>query len=149
VLKTVLRRHACSTQLCSASSYLRFCSCRAKGKRCVHICRLVLPHLKHRASQGLPVRILELGCWEGRSTCWLLQNAFPRHEDLPPGTQLVCVDHFDLLRTEAGRGRRDALEHNLLLTGLRYVSNSRSSVQQIRDTSADSVICDLHGYTKM
>jgi predicted O-methyltransferase YrrM len=76
---------------------------------------LVLPHLQHRAVNGLPVRMLELGSLEGRSAVWLLQNALP--QDPKEGTRLVCVDHFDLLRTDAGRTRRAALEHNVELTG--------------------------------
>ena len=86
---------------------------------------LVLPHLKHRVFKGKPVRILELGSWEGRSTCWLLQNVFKvegdraNGQDMHSGSRVVCVDHFDLLRTDAGRARRAALEHNLLLTGHR------------------------------
>ncbi|TBU61249.1 glycosyl transferase [Dichomitus squalens] len=56
-------------------------------------------------------RVLEIGSWEGRSAVFLLTELC-RNDG-----ELVCVDHFDLLQTEAGRGRYAALQHNLSLTG--------------------------------
>lgn len=44
-----------------------------------------LSHLKgNEYIQGL-----EVGCWEGRSTCWLLQNVFTH-----PTSKITCVDTF-------------------------------------------------------
>ena len=44
-----------------------------------------LSHLKGRAD----VRALEIGCFEGRSAVWLLENVLRE-----PGCSLVCVDPF-------------------------------------------------------
>ncbi|KAJ3926773.1 MAG: glycosyltransferase family 8 protein [Lentinula lateritia] len=54
-------------------------------------------------------RILEIGSWEGRSAVFLLQNIC--------GADIVCIDHFDLFRTSAGRERFRKINHNLSLTG--------------------------------
>jgi predicted O-methyltransferase YrrM len=44
-----------------------------------------LAHLK-----GKPyLNALEVGCWEGRSTCWLLQNVLS-----DPSCRMICVDPF-------------------------------------------------------
>ncbi|KAI0067651.1 glycosyltransferase family 8 protein [Artomyces pyxidatus] len=56
-------------------------------------------------------RVLEIGSWEGRSAVFLLNNL------CASGGEIVCIDHFDLLRTEAGRERHRKIEHNLALTG--------------------------------
>lgn len=56
-------------------------------------------------------RLLEIGTWEGRSAVWLLENA------CQSGGDLTCIDHFDLLTTEAGRERYEKVLHNLALTG--------------------------------
>ena len=42
-------------------------------------------HVKPLA--GTPCRVLEIGCYEGRSTCWLLDNVLTH-----PDSSLVCVD---------------------------------------------------------
>ncbi|KAJ3713930.1 nucleotide-diphospho-sugar transferase [Lentinula raphanica] len=56
-------------------------------------------------------RILEIGCWEGRSAVFLLQNI--HHV----GADIVCIDHFDLFQTPAGRERYRKINHNLSLIG--------------------------------
>ncbi|KAI0637646.1 glycosyl transferase [Trametes polyzona] len=56
-------------------------------------------------------RVLEIGSWEGRSAIFLLT------ELCRSGGEIVCIDHFDLMRTPAGRERRRKLTHNLSLTG--------------------------------
>ena len=83
-----------------------------------------------------PLRLLELGCRDGRAAVWLLQNLLAQaHAGIAGdragaaaadsgvaaqrGSRLVTVDDFDLLRTPSGRKRRDDLEVNLLRTGLR------------------------------
>jgi predicted O-methyltransferase YrrM len=57
-----------------------------------------------------PPRILEIGSWEGRSAVFLLNNL------AKDGGEIVCIDHFDLLQTEAGRQRFDRLNQNLSQT---------------------------------
>ena len=37
---------------------------------------------------GRPERVLEIGCFEGRSTCWMLEFLLPQHG------HIVCVDSF-------------------------------------------------------
>ncbi|KAH7098632.1 nucleotide-diphospho-sugar transferase [Auriculariales sp. MPI-PUGE-AT-0066] len=57
-----------------------------------------------------PARALEIGSWEGRSAVFLLQSLC-----FKPGSRLVCIDHFDVLRTEAGNQRFAKLQRNLSL----------------------------------
>lgn len=38
---------------------------------------------------GKPIRVLEVGVFEGRSTCWLLRNILTH-----PDSRVVCVDTF-------------------------------------------------------
>ncbi|KAI0750679.1 glycosyl transferase [Daedaleopsis nitida] len=59
-------------------------------------------------------RVLEIGSWEGRSAVFLL------NEVCGDAGELVCIDHFDLMNTEAGRERRRKLAQNLSLTGKHF-----------------------------
>ncbi|PCH41546.1 glycosyltransferase family 8 protein [Wolfiporia cocos MD-104 SS10] len=68
--------------------------------------RLLFPHVK----SPIP-RVLEIGSWEGRSAVFLL------NELCANGGGIVCIDHFDLMHSEAGRERYNKLTHNLSLTG--------------------------------
>ncbi|KAF8530790.1 nucleotide-diphospho-sugar transferase [Gautieria morchelliformis] len=61
---------------------------------------------------GRAPRALEVGSWEGRSAVYLLSKLCSS-----PASLLVCIDHFDLLRTVAGRERHARVLHNLRLTG--------------------------------
>jgi predicted O-methyltransferase YrrM len=56
-------------------------------------------------------RALEIGTWEGRSAVFLLTNL------CQTAGEVVCIDHFDLLETPAGRARFERLNRNLALTG--------------------------------
>ncbi|KAG1855675.1 glycosyltransferase family 8 protein [Suillus subalutaceus] len=56
-------------------------------------------------------RILEIGSWEGRSAVFLLTTLCAQ------GGEMVCIDHFDLMRTPAGRERHHKLSQNLQRTG--------------------------------
>ncbi|KAI0050307.1 glycosyltransferase family 8 protein [Auriscalpium vulgare] len=56
-------------------------------------------------------RVLEVGSWEGRSAAFLLK------ELCGPAGEIVCIDHFDLMGTDAGRERYRKFNHNLSLTG--------------------------------
>ncbi|GBE79089.1 glycosyltransferase family 8 protein [Sparassis crispa] len=67
--------------------------------------RLLFP----RVTSPTP-RVLEIGSWEGRSAVFLLTELCAK------GGDIVCVDHFDLMRTSAGRERYAKITHNLTLT---------------------------------
>ncbi|KAK7054333.1 hypothetical protein VNI00_003527 [Paramarasmius palmivorus] len=67
-------------------------------------------------------RVLEIGSWEGRSAVFLLENL------CKDGGDIVCIDHFDLFSTEAGRERYDRIQHNLNLTGKSFRIISEFSV---------------------
>ncbi|KAI8984944.1 glycosyl transferase [Trametes punicea] len=56
-------------------------------------------------------RVLEIGSWEGRSAVFLLTELCKN------GGEIVCIDHFDLMRTAAGRERYRKLTHNLSVPG--------------------------------
>jgi predicted O-methyltransferase YrrM len=43
-----------------------------------------------RAYVGRPIRMLEVGSFEGRSTTWFLDNVLTH-----PGARIVCVDRFE------------------------------------------------------
>ena len=75
---------------------------------------------------GLPnLNFLEVGSFEGRSACWLLQNILT-HET----SRLTCVDVFDEERSQGlydttgldsdSASKEDRFEHNVLQTGARY-----------------------------
>lgn len=59
-------------------------------------------------------RVLEIGSWEGRSAVFLLTTLCTN------GGEIVCVDHFDLFRTDAGMERFSRVQHNLKSTGKRF-----------------------------
>ncbi|KAH8831168.1 glycosyltransferase family 8 protein [Flagelloscypha sp. PMI_526] len=54
-------------------------------------------------------RALEIGSWEGRSAVFTLENL--------SNSSIVCIDHFDLHQTGAGKERYKKLQYNLKLTG--------------------------------
>ncbi|KAL1743630.1 glycosyltransferase family 8 protein [Schizophyllum fasciatum] len=56
-------------------------------------------------------RALEIGTWEGRSSVFLLEELCKK------AGELVTIDHYDLLQTDAGRARRTRVAHNLRLAG--------------------------------
>ncbi|KAI0316804.1 nucleotide-diphospho-sugar transferase [Amylostereum chailletii] len=56
-------------------------------------------------------RALEIGSWEGRSATFLLDELCGDDGDI------VCIDHFDLMRTEAGQERYAKVLSNLTATG--------------------------------
>ncbi|THH08848.1 hypothetical protein EW146_g8856 [Bondarzewia mesenterica] len=56
-------------------------------------------------------RVLEIGSWEGRSAVFLLTELCKQ------SGSIVCIDHFDLQRTDAGKERYRKITHNLALTG--------------------------------
>ena len=77
--------------------------------------RVLLPVIEERKREATGViSALELGSWEGASASWLLCHAC----DSSALSRLVCVDHFDKLRTPAGAERAAKFSHNTRLTGL-------------------------------
>ncbi|OCH83722.1 glycosyl transferase [Obba rivulosa] len=64
--------------------------------------------------KAIEPRILEIGSWEGRSAVFLLTELCMK------GGEIVCIDHFDLMRTEAGRDRYANITHNLSRTKKRF-----------------------------
>ncbi|KAG8888582.1 hypothetical protein FRB98_007346 [Tulasnella sp. 332] len=56
-------------------------------------------------------RALEIGSWEGRSAVFLLEHLCSK------AGSIVCIDHFDLMKTPEGRERHDKVMHNLTATG--------------------------------
>jgi lipopolysaccharide biosynthesis glycosyltransferase/predicted O-methyltransferase YrrM len=69
-------------------------------------------------TSGNGPRILEIGSWEGRSAVFLCDELLkkPSGLDYRSAGDIVCVDHFDLFGTEAGKERYRRLHHNLALT---------------------------------
>ena len=60
-------------------------------------------------------RALEIGTWEGGSACWILEKLCGGKDKR---NQLVCIDHFDLMKTEEGRARWETFQENIISTGL-------------------------------
>ncbi|KAF9261236.1 nucleotide-diphospho-sugar transferase [Marasmius fiardii PR-910] len=65
-----------------------------------------------RATLTHSPRALEIGSWEGRSAVYLLNNLCNN-----PSSLLVCIDHFDLHHTTAGRERYARIQRNLTIPG--------------------------------
>lgn len=77
-----------------------------------------------------PVRILEIGCFEGRATVWLLQNVVAMH----PESSMVCVDPWAANGSEWDyEAAHDRFLRNVAETGLA----ERVTVR--RATSADAL----------
>lgn len=60
----------------------------------------VIPHLLPEGIDSKPVRVLEIGLWEGRSTCYILLQIASH-----PESKVVCVDPFDKLYPVFRRNR--------------------------------------------
>jgi predicted O-methyltransferase YrrM len=106
------------------------------------------PHIptfkRHLASlQGRACSILEIGCHEGRSTTWLLENAATH-----PEARITCVDLFEQpsfrhnVRVSGGEGRVDLKlgpSREILRTlplssyDFIYVDGSHSTVDVLED----------------
>ena len=81
-------------------------------------------------------RALEIGSWEGRSAVFLLTELCAK------GGEVVCIDHFDSLRTRAGRERLRTLRHNLARTGNpRYRIIPQFSVPGLMTLLAEEAAC--------
>lgn len=85
-------------------------------------------------------RVLEIGSWEGRSAVFLLT------ELCGEGGELVCIDHFDSMETDAGRERYRKVTHNLSLTGRRYRIIDQFSVPGLMSLITDEISAESPGY---
>ncbi|KAF8990584.1 nucleotide-diphospho-sugar transferase [Cyathus striatus] len=94
---------------------------------------------RYTETQNCP-RALEIGSWEGRSVVYLLTSLCKEEGEM------ICIDHFDLLTNEAGRARREKVQHNLALTGGKYRIMEQFSIyidssHEADDTSLDGELC--------
>ena len=83
-----------------------------------------IPHFQH-LMKVLPAKqdFLEIGCFEGRASCWMLQ------EGLNPDGKLTCIDTFEGSEEHAKMGLElsdlyDTFEQN--------VKSAKSEAQQVR-----------------
>jgi SAM-dependent methyltransferase len=78
-------------------------------------------HFGHLARRDR-LRFLEIGSFEGRSACWMLENLL-----VGEGSCLVCVDPFT-----AYPGQEDAFDHNVRAAGAAHrVLKLRGSSEQV------------------
>ena len=89
---------------------------------------------------GRAPRALEVGSKEGRSAVYILTKICNT-----PDSLLVCIDHFDLLRTEVGRERRTKVVHNLTLTGSPFRILDDFSIPGLMTLSDEEALADQDG----
>ncbi|KAJ7672739.1 nucleotide-diphospho-sugar transferase [Mycena rosella] len=85
-------------------------------------------------------RVLEIGSWEGRSAVFLLT------ELCNSGGEIVCIDHFDLMGTTAGRERYKKLTHNLELTKKRFRVIDEFSIPALMKLLEEEMVKTAAGY---
>lgn len=85
-------------------------------------------------------RALEIGSWEGRSAVFLLNNLCKETGEL------VCIDHFDLRATPAGRERFAKVQHNLGLTGKRFRIIEEFSVPGLTKLLGEEMTAENAGF---
>ncbi|KAJ7784528.1 glycosyltransferase family 8 protein [Mycena metata] len=85
-------------------------------------------------------RVLEIGTWEGRSAVFLLT------ELCKDGGEIVCIDHFDLLGTVAGRERYKAVTHNLQLTKKTFRLMDEFSAPALMQLLSEETMREAPGY---
>jgi len=90
--------------------------------------------------QSKQPRVLEIGSWEGRSAVFLLNTL------CKDGGKLICIDHFDLLKTEAGRQRFDRMNYNLSLTGKQARVLPQFSVPALVTVLKEEMTCKSPGF---
>lgn len=73
-----------------------------------HNIPLWVPLLQHLKDSKAPIKGLEVGCFEGMSACWLLDNVLIRDCD-----KLVCVDPFETYKGVDGDALLDKFKTNL------------------------------------
>ncbi|ESK95696.1 glycosyltransferase family 8 protein [Moniliophthora roreri MCA 2997] len=85
-------------------------------------------------------RALEIGSWEGRSAVFLLENL------CKDGGEIVCIDHFDLFSTDAGRERYKRIHHNLALTGKPFRVLDQFSVPALMTLLKEEMLSECPGF---
>lgn len=85
-----------------------------------------LGHLK-----DTPIRFLEIGCYEGRSTCWLLDNLLT-HKD----SYITCIDPWD--GKDPCLGEQTKIAYNTFRNNT--IGYGKSKVVVIRDESYEQLL---------
>ena len=85
-------------------------------------------------------RALEIGSWEGRSAVFLLTELCKAEGEI------VCIDHFDLMQTQAGRERYTRIQHNLALTGGRFRIKDKFSVPALMEVLVEEMSAAEPGF---
>ncbi|KAF7799108.1 hypothetical protein EIP86_010338 [Pleurotus ostreatoroseus] len=97
--------------------------------------RALFPHVKSATP-----RILEIGSWEGRSAVFLLDELCSQ------GGSITCIDHFDLMHTEAGSERHRKLTHNLSMTGKQFRVMDQFSVPALMNLLEEAIQTNEPGF---
>ena len=85
-------------------------------------------------------RVLEIGSWEGRSAVFLLNNL------VGESGEIVCIDHFDLLQSEAGRQRFEKINHNLSQTKKKWRVLGQFSVPALMALLQEEMLSSNPGF---
>ena len=96
----------------------------------------VVPNLLPMGPGTRPLAVLELGCWEGRSSCYLLLRLAAH-----PASRLVCVDPFELLHAQFDKNRR-AWQDNVSAAVTQLSSTLQRDSGSHVDAEADSPPAD-------
>jgi len=86
-------------------------------------------------------KILEIGSWEGRSATFLLTSPL-----CAKGGSIVCIDHFDLFATQAGKERHEKILHNLPLTGRPFRVIQKFSVPGLMTLLEEAIKGETAGF---
>ena len=86
-------------------------------------------------------RILEIGSWEGRSATFLLTSPLCAN-----GGSIVCIDHFDLFASQAGKERHEKILHNLSLTGRPFRVVEKFSVPGLMTLLEEAIKGETPGF---
>ncbi|KAE9397628.1 glycosyl transferase [Gymnopus androsaceus JB14] len=99
-------------------------------------------------------RVLEIGSWEGRSAVWLLTHLFKDTSNTGDGNakhggEIVCIDHFDLFRTDAGKTRFELINRNLQATGKPFRVLSQFSVPALMRLLEEEILLEMSTSTSV
>ncbi|KAE9397634.1 glycosyl transferase [Gymnopus androsaceus JB14] len=99
-------------------------------------------------------RALEIGSWEGRSAVWLVTHLFKDtantgDDNAKHGGEIVCIDHFELLRTDAGKARFELINQNLHATGKPFRVLSQYSVPALMKLLEEEILLSISTRTSV